>query len=426
MRIVFYSTNSNRFDTERVKITVMPSDTQQFDTFCHKYPEHEFYCVSQSPSLFMGENTILLSTQSDYVEVSQKIIALKPDIAVALSFWIEPYDWLCINDSLVAEELNKNGIKTICNSAKTCLLCFNKRETNSFLTSKGFNSAKYVFADHNLYFCAGSNKDVIHNVYKDSLYKEIEKLELPLIIKDNSGLSSYGMTVVNTYAEAKGYLNSKRNNSDRLIEEYIDGEHFGVEVYGCDDNYTVLPVFFITKNKFGITSPKQSTKHGPVLKADKNKYRINSLNRTINKLCYSLKINGCAQIDLIYSRKKWYIVEINPRLSGMSYLYSSRNNRSVFDMIFESCILHKKIRDCGLYSVDLKLPVLSEEQLSILYNYPEIVLINQWNNKEARQEREKGFCECIIRTENKKQADEFLKKLSSLEFLHDFFKPECP
>ena len=426
MRIVFYSTNSNHFSPESFKINVKPSDNEQFLSFQKKHPEHDFFCVTQLPGLFMPDNAIILNPEDNYIKAAEKILELKPDAAIALSFWNEPYDWLCINDSLVAEELRKHGIKTICNSLRTCLTCLNKQETNQLLNESGFLTPKSIFADHNLYFCAGSNKAVINNVYKDSLLKEIETLKLPLIIKDNVGLSSYGMTVVNTYGEAKGYLNSKRNNSDRLIEEYIDGEHFGVEVYGCDDKYSILPVFSISKNQYGITSPKQSTKHGPFTKADNKKYKIKRLLKTLNRLCRVLHINGCAQIDLIYSKKKWYILEINPRLSGMSYLYAARNNMTVFDMLFDSCMLHKKIKDAKLYTVDLKLPVLSAEQFELLYKYTEIVLLNQWNNLEAKQEREKGFCECVICTKTKKEAENLVKELSSLEFLNDFLEPECP
>ena len=54
------------------------------------------------------------------------ILKYKPDFAIAMSFWVNPYDWLTVNDALVADELEKTGIRTVCNSVETGLICFDK------------------------------------------------------------------------------------------------------------------------------------------------------------------------------------------------------------------------------------------------------------------------------------------------------------
>ncbi len=244
MRIVFYNTNSNFFDDENFKINVKPDNGEAFKNFCKAYSENSFFCVTQKPGMFLPEimfdNQIFyLPSDTDTENFIEKIISLKPDLAVAMTFWIEPYDWLPVSDALVAEKLRAVGVRTICHSVQTGLSCFDKWRTHNELARMGFDVAAVVFCDHDLYFCAGSNKEVLRNVYKESVLAQIRGLRLPVIIKDTTGLSSYGMTVAHTYGEVAGYLNSKRNNSNRLIEEFIKGRQFGLEIYGVPGTYTV-------------------------------------------------------------------------------------------------------------------------------------------------------------------------------------------
>lgn len=394
MKVVFYSTNSNVFDKETFKISVLPSNETQFNTFIKKHPEHEFICISQLPAMFMPEkSTIILPQDSDYKQMAEKIIEQSPDVAIALTYYVNPYDWLTVNDALVAEILNQHGIKTICNSVNTGLICFDKYRTHQHLLQNNFNVPSALFVDHDLYFCAGSHKEVIQNVYKQSVASQINKMTLPLIIKDIVGLSSYGMTVVHTYGEAIGYLNSKRNNSNRIVEEYIQGEHFGTEIYGVPGQYSVLPLFKFSLNQYGITSPKQSSKEGP--------YKIPlELETELLRLAQSLQIQGCAQVDLIHSDDgKWYIIEINPRLSGMSYLYASVFGLTVFDLVWERAENNNE----NVFNVNLsnkhftsqKIDIQTELQMQNIIKQDGVLLLNQSNDMAAKQEREKGFCEVV-------------------------------
>ncbi len=416
MKIVFYSSNSNIFDPETFKIDVLPSNQEQFREFSKKYPEHQFIFVTQLPLMFMPETSVILDQKLSYKEFAQKILELKPDIAVALSFWVSPYDWLSVNDALIKNELEKNRIKTYCNPLSASLISFDKYKTSQFLKIHKFNTPDSVFIDHDLYFCAGSHKEVLHNVYQDSILSQIKNLKLPLVIKDTVGMSSYGVTVVHTYPEAMGYLNSKRNNSNRIIEEYIQGEHFGLEVYKSKNDFLVLDPYRFTLNQYGITSPKQSTKTGPV--TDK-KYKISALKKEIKRLCSLLDIQTFCQIDLIFSGGKWFIIEINPRLSGMSFMYAKSFSRSIYDLIFDLCIQGNKkpySKTPRAFIKDIKLDVMEKEKLTKLKNIPCVELLNQSNDLAARQEREKGFCECIIKGsegEIKGAEEEILRMIES-------------
>ena len=400
MRIVFYSTNSNIFNEETFKIKVMPSNTQAFTDFCALHPENDFFCVTQKPGMFLPEisdsQIHYLPLEIDTDSFAEYILTLQPDLAIAMTFWIEPYDWLPVSDALVAKKLNDCGVRTICHSVQTGLLCFDKWRFHNEMARLGFDVPAAVFCDHDLYFCAGSNKDVIRNVYKESVLAQIRDLKLPVIIKDTTGLSSFGMTVANTYGEVAGYLNSKRNNSNRLIEEFIRGLQFGLEIYGVPGAYTVLPPFEFSVNQYGITSPKQSVKYGPCPLPD-------VLRDMMLSLAEGLGLCGAAQVDLILDDKgDWHIIEVNPRLSGMTFTYAAACGLSVFEMMYDTVIEPVEITaDIKKFVMSLKLPLMTEEKIKEIQKLDGVRLLNQTNDLAAKQEREKGFCECIIAAQEK-------------------------
>ena len=414
MRIVFYSTNSNAFNEKTFIISVLPQNKKVFKQFCASYPEHEFFCVTQNPAMFMPEkdnelsNVKYLPQQTDKETFAEEIIKLKPDLAIALTFWVEPYDWLTVNDAMIALLLNAKGIKTICNSIECGLNCFDKWRTHNQLKSLGFDVPRAVFCDHDLYFCAGSDKEVLRNVYKESVLTQIQNLNLPLIIKDTTGLSSYGMTVAQTYGEAAGYLNSKRNNSNRLIEEFITGRQFGLEIYGVPGSYQILPPFEFSVNQYGITSPKQSLKLGPCDLPD-------TLQEMMLKLAQKLELNGVAQVDLILDYKgNWHIIEINPRLSGMSYTYSAACGLSVFEMLYKACVEKTKLSHPASFVMSIKLPIMNDIQMNKILRIDGVSILNQTNNLAAKQEREKGFCECIVCCWDKSIFEKTVSQLEEL------------
>ena len=413
MRIVFYSTNSNVFDDETFKINVMPQNAAAFEKFCMAHPEHEFFCVTQKPGMFLPETTsdnqiFYLPKDADTKAFTDKLVSLKPDLAIAMTFWIEPYDWLPVSDALVAEKLEEYGIKTICHSVHTGLNCFDKWRTHNELARLGFKVPEAVFCDHDLYFCAGSNREVIRNVYKESVFAQIKKLKLPLIIKDTTGLSSYGMTVANTYGEVAGYLNSKRNNSNRLIEEFITGRQFGLEIYGVPGSYTVLPPFEFSVNQYGITSPKQSVKFGPC-------ELTSVLKEMMLKLAEGFELCGAAQVDLIQDDKgEWQIIEVNPRLSGMTFTYASACGLSVFEMMYRTCVKKESLPQPAPFVMCLKLPLMNEADMTGILKLEGVSLLNQTNDLAAKQEREKGFCECIICNSDKSVLQNAILKFEKL------------
>ncbi|MCR4954627.1 MAG: ATP-grasp domain-containing protein [Treponema sp.] len=445
MKVVFYSTNTNIFDEEHVEFINFPSNCEQFFAFTQKFPDDEFYIVTQKPALFMPEEdpshaqfesqngrTFYAPQDFSPEQIAAKIAELSPDLAIAMTFWVAPFDWLTVSDALVAQELQKLGIKTICNPLQTALTCFDKNKTREFFLQNGFNAPRSLFVDHDMFFCAGSQKEVLRNIYRESVFCQIKQMQLPLVIKDTTGLSSYSLAVVNTYGEAFNYLTSKKNNSNRLVQEFAEGLQVGVEVYGTPGNYTVLPPFVFSTNKYGITSPKQSVKFCTALWGIKQSTSLDSL---IKNLAEKLQFCGVAQIDLVYKDGKWTFIEINPRLSGMSRSYAAGLGCSLFELIYSP---QQKVEMNPVLS--LKLPPQEKNVLEKIFelnsstpapgssndsklpaNESQKISINQIYDSAAKQEREKGWCEVIITSKN---VEEIASLLNMVKNLFENLSPE--
>lgn len=412
MKVLFYSSNSNIFNKETYIIKTLPSFLTQWNDFCSK-SKNTYSSLSQLPALFLPENTMICDSD-DTKEFALQIAQKKPDLVIALSFWVTLFDWLNIKDALIADELRKMNINVICNSTYASMICFDKHQTHNFLIQNGFPKAKAFFVDHDLYFCGGNRKEIKYNIYKEAVINQIEKMNYPLIVKDPVSLSSYGMDVLHTKGEVINYLNSKKNNSSRLIEEFIDGENYGVEVYSYkkDDDFKccIFPPLVFSTNKYGITSPKQSVKAGPVnLSSD----LLNDLNNLIENLVQTLQLEGPAQIDLILKDNKWYLIEINPRLSGMTSTYCSSLGKSIYQVVEDIFINNKTyIQNDFSPVLNIKFPILSDQIIHELQNEKGIKFINQINNLEAKQEREKGFCELVLSGNSK---NDLLNNLENLK-----------
>jgi len=416
MNIVIYSTNSNHFDGNIFHYKNFPSNSTQlkelllsFNLLTPENKDSKVIIVSQLPGMFLldleNEQLICKNDDIEYFifdrnspsEVSDfvnKITEYKPDVAVAASAWVTPFDWLPVKDSLIAKELENKGIKTICNSLETNQICFDKFQTHNFLKFNGFNVANAVYVNHELFWAERNRLEIKENVYKEAVLLQIEKLNFPVIIKDTVSLSSFGMEVCRTFGQAKNYLLSKKNNSDRLVEEFIEGIQFGTEIWGTNEkNYRIHSPFMFSVNQYGITSPKQSVKLGPI---ENEKYKISCLKESLFKLAVLLHVNGIIQIDLVYNDKtgKWYIIEINPRLSGMTQiLYTSQNKPSIA----------------------IKFPILENSVIEKLIQLPFVKHISQTVNDAAKQRRECGYCELII------TSDSFEELKNNLNFLNSSF-----
>lgn len=417
MKILFYNSNTNNTDVANFCYSFFPSAKTDFENLAEKYPEHEFFVVAQKPGVFLLdlENGELVSkaekvqyhlleketSPKDFASFIQK---LKPDLAISTSYWLSPFDWLSLQDSLIAEYLSENNVNVLCNSLENQEMCFNKWETQLALEAKGFTVPKSIYLSHDLFWAERSNKSIIHNPYKELIFSNLKKMTFPVVIKSLTGFSSYGMDVAKTFSEALHFLTQKSGNEDKIIQEYKEGLHFGLEIYGTKDCFEIKPPFKFSLNKYGITSPKQSVKIGPFNWEEseyQEKFKLSTLKNDMERLWKTFGFSGSIQVDLVFSEEKWYIIEINPRLSGMTFTYAALENCSPQELLLKAVLPKAEKPKPTLENLRTsKIPVQTKESFEILSQNSSIKRIFQIDNKVAKQKRDEGFCEIVSIVEN--------------------------
>lgn len=430
MKYLFYSTNSNYYSESAFIYKNIPEYKSLWNELKDKNPNDEYILLIQKPAIFLYDKSLeyLLNENKSHdnflqiqfidkisiQEIAKIIVNYQPDFAIAATYWASPFDWMTIKDSLIAEEVKKFGINAICHSPKSAYLCYDKKETHDFLVKNNFKTAKALYINHQQYWIERNKQNIEENIYKEYIHSNLKNMNYPLVIKDTRGLSSYGMDVVHTYKEALHILNSKKNNGDRLVEEFISGDSFGIEIYGNKTNYFISEVLINSVNQFGLTSPKQNVKLGPVTQ---EKYKLNHLKEEMLRLAKLLDFNGIAQVDLIFHKGEWYIVEINSRISGMTQTLSSIYGISIFELLISICKNDFSNLKSKNFSCNLKFPLLSSDLLSKLYKQDFVDYVNQIENKEAKQLREMGYSEVVF------SSNQSLENLiEKLEILNEEFK----
>lgn len=152
-------------------------------------------------------------------------------------------------------------------------------------------------------------------------------LVLPLFIKPNNGGSSIGMSKVKSAAELPEALyKAFGEDTQVLVEEFIQGREFSIGVYNGKNGITVLPAtevippndFFDFKAKYTPGATEEIT---PGRMTDEEKIRVE---RIVTEIYRKLNCKGMVRIDYFLQDKSsdFYFVEINtiPGQTAQSFI----------------------------------------------------------------------------------------------------------
>jgi len=156
-------------------------------------------------------------------------------------------------------------------------------------------------------------------IFKNGDYKldQIKKdLKLPYFIKPNNGGSSIGMSkVTNQYDLETALTKAFNEDSQILIEEFIDGREFTVGVVKLDGKITVLPIsevetakeFFDFEAKY---TPGVAVETTPAVLDEAVKLKVEKI---VTEVYKKLNCRGVVRIDFILEAGTgdFYFIEIN-------------------------------------------------------------------------------------------------------------------
>ncbi len=144
----------------------------------------------------------------------------------------------------------------------------------------------------------------------------LNSLSLPVFVKPNNGGSSIGMSKVKTAGELPDALEKAfKEDSQVLVEEFIDGREFTIGVYMGKEGIEVLPATEIVSSKeFFDYEAKYTTgvtdEITPGRMTDEEVARVKEV---VAEAYRKLNCRGVVRIDYILEREsgKFYFIEVN-------------------------------------------------------------------------------------------------------------------
>lgn len=183
------------------------------------------------------------------------------------------------------EKFIKIGTTPLISSYEAVELAFDKYKMFKYLESNGFKTAK-TYID------------------KSAFYKDLNNNEIsfPVFVKPIKGSASVNISKVNTKEEIELLFNLY---DDLIIQEYLDGQEIGADVYADPISKKVVSIFTKEKIKMraGETDKARSFK-------DKKLFQL--IKQVVEKIGYVYMID----MDIFKINGEYYISEINPRFGG--------------------------------------------------------------------------------------------------------------
>lgn len=190
--------------------------------------------------------------------------------------------------SLLAKNIDRFkeiGVTPLISNYEAVELAFDKYEMYKYLKSNGFKTAK-TYID------------------KNEFYKDLEqgKINFPVFVKPYKGSASININKVTTKEEIDTLFEV---NDDLIIQEFMDGQEIGADIYIDPISNKVVSIF--TKEKIKMRAGE--TDKGRSFK-DEELFKL--ITNVVEKIGYKYMID----MDIFKVNNEYYISEINPRFGG--------------------------------------------------------------------------------------------------------------
>jgi D-alanine-D-alanine ligase len=144
----------------------------------------------------------------------------------------------------------------------------------------------------------------------------IDQLKFPLFIKPNNGGSSVGMSKVNQADQLELALQKAfTEDSQILVEEFIEGREFSVGLAKINDELIVLPSTEIISSKefFDYEAKYTPGISEEITPADLNTAQNETISQIVKDAYLILNCKGMVRIDFIlqHNTQNFYFIEIN-------------------------------------------------------------------------------------------------------------------
>lgn len=177
------------------------------------------------------------------------------------------------------------GVTPLISNYDAVELAFDKYEMFKFLRDNGYKTAKSY-------------------IDKEEFYKDLEegKINFPVFVKPYKGSASININKVNSKEEIDTLFNVY---DDLLIQEFLDGQEIGADVYIDPISKKVVSIF--TKEKIKMRAGETDK-----ARSFKDQKLFDLITEVVEKIGYKYMID----MDIFRIGDEYYISEVNPRFGG--------------------------------------------------------------------------------------------------------------
>lgn len=227
-------------------------------------------------------------------------------------------------DGSIIGYLETLGIPVVGSDIYSSSLCQDKVFTKEVLSGNDIPVVDYVYFS-----------DSDYRLDKEEVFKKIEKLSYPLIVKPARLGSGIGIEIVNRKEELESSIEKVMKDDDRvLVEEYIaDRREFNMAVLLSKGKLIGSVIEEVIKDepcnyydKYRKDNEDDTFKR--IFPADISKVLTEEIEKTSKKTYKVLALSGVARVDYVYDnkKKKLYVNEVNTIPNFFSHhLFDDKN-----------------------------------------------------------------------------------------------------
>lgn len=213
------------------------------------------------------------------------------------------------------------GVTPLVSQYEVVELAFDKYKMYKYLNANGFKTAKSY-------------------INKEEFYKDLEakKIHFPVFVKPVKGSASINISKVTTKKEIDVLFEIY---DDLIIQEFLDGQEIGADVYIDPISKKVVSIFTKEKIKMraGETDKARSFK-------DEKLFKL--ITQVVEKIGFDYMID----LDIFKINNEYYISEVNPRFGG-GYPHAFESGVNFPKLIINSIKGKENTVEIGNYEEDI-------------------------------------------------------------------------
>ncbi|WP_175807636.1 ATP-grasp domain-containing protein [Burkholderia cenocepacia] len=254
--------------------------------------------------------------------LARRLIGWRPDGVISLAI----PDENAVRDSLVGEILAQHAIRTIVHPVTATQVFSNKWETKLALAQFGLKTPKAILLDGDL----ANRRNIVFPAYRELIHRNASEIGYPVLTKPLWDSLGNGIEYHRNAESLNSYLASPYDGNV-VLEKFLDGVLCSVEVIGSKGKYLFQPILWKGQTELKSTFFFNEVRHSVVGQQERQIFAKTA--KHIVELCDHFNIEGVIEVEMIFHDGDYYVIEINPRVSGTTVLSAASSNVNTFEAL---------------------------------------------------------------------------------------------